>query len=67
MRDTRLHRLSQVWLDEPGAVGRLLVQGTIRMLPPVPFEGMGLGGCSWLSTFGDAALPQIAKLHARPL
>jgi hypothetical protein len=67
MRDAWLPGLTQVWLDRPGSAGRLAAQGAWLVLPPVPFEGLGMGGCSWLPPVADAAPPQTAKLRAGPL
>ena len=67
MRDTWLPGVTQVSLDDPGSVERLTALGAWLVLPPVPFEGLGLGGCSWVTPASDAAPPQIAKLRAGPL
>lgn len=67
MRDTWLPGLTQVRLDDPGSVERLTDLGALLVLPPVPFEGLGMGGCSWLSPVSDSAPARISKLRAGPL
>jgi hypothetical protein len=58
-----------VWLvtsAAPGFAGRLREQGAVLVLPGLPFEGLSVGGCSFMA-YGSYDRPGIAKLRAGPM
>jgi hypothetical protein len=47
MRGTWLPNVWQVFGAEPRFAGALRAQGAVLVLPPLPFEGFAMGGCSF--------------------